>query len=38
LHWRGKLGLAIERDLYFKPDKTLAAYAEEARIHGAIRV
>jgi hypothetical protein len=27
---RGKLGLPVERDLYFKADKTLSAYANEA--------
>ncbi len=27
---RGKLGLPVERDLWFKADKTLSAYAEEA--------
>ena len=34
---RGKLGLPIERDLGFRPTKTLSAYAEEAREHGGIR-
>lgn len=33
---RGPGGLRIERDLYFTPDKTLNAYAEEARQHGHI--
>ena len=33
---RGKLGLMVERDLYFKAEKPLSAYAEEARLHGAI--
>jgi len=33
---RGPLGLRIERDLYFKADKTLQAYAEEARRAGRI--
>ena len=28
---RGKLGLPIERDLHFETDKTISAYAEEAR-------
>ena len=28
---RGPGGLTIERDLYFKAEKTLSAYAEEAR-------
>lgn len=34
---RGSLGLPIERDLYFKPVKTLSAYAEEAWQAGGIR-
>ena len=34
---RGKLGLPIERDLGFRPAKTLSAYADEARQHGGIR-
>jgi hypothetical protein len=34
---RGQLGLPIERDLYFTPDKTLSAYAAEARARGGIR-
>lgn len=33
---RGKLGLPIERDLHFAPDKAISAYAAEAREHGAI--
>jgi len=28
---RGQLGLAVERDRFFSADKTLSAYAEEAR-------
>lgn len=28
---RGRLGLPVERDLHFKADKTLSAYASEAR-------
>ncbi len=28
---RGRLGLAVERDLYFTADKTLSSYAEQAR-------
>ncbi|MCB0637346.1 MAG: DUF2958 domain-containing protein [Lewinella sp.] len=28
---RGKLGLPVERDRHFYPDKTLSAYADEAR-------
>jgi Protein of unknown function (DUF2958) len=34
---RGKLGLPVERDLYFTPSKSLSAYAEEARVHGSIK-
>ena len=34
---RGKLGLPVERDLYFEADKPLSAYADEASEHGAIR-
>ena len=30
---RGGLGLPVERDLYFKADKTLGAYAQLARKH-----
>jgi hypothetical protein len=30
---RGKLGLPIERDQHFEADKTISAYAVEARIH-----
>ena len=33
---RGQLGLPVERDLYFHPGKTISAYAEEARLAGAI--
>ena len=33
---KGKLGLPIERDLYFVADKPLSAYAEEARLKGRI--
>ena len=28
--FRGKMGLAVERDFYFQPNKTLTAYADEA--------
>jgi len=28
---RGKLGLPIERDLHFIADRSISAYAEEAR-------
>lgn len=31
---RGPLGLPIERDLHFDADKTLSAYAAEAREYG----
>jgi Protein of unknown function (DUF2958) len=34
---RGRLNLPVERDLYFTATKTLSAYADEARAHGAIR-
>lgn len=33
---RGRLGLPVERDLHFKADKPLSAYAEEARARGHI--
>lgn len=33
---RGKLGLSVERDQTFVPDKPLSAYAEEARAAGRI--
>jgi hypothetical protein len=33
---RGKLGLPIERDEHFDADKTLSAYADEARTRGHI--
>ncbi|PLX44346.1 MAG: transposase [Hyphomicrobiales bacterium] len=33
---RGKLGLPVERDRYFKPDKPLSAYADAARAAGYI--
>ena len=33
---RGPLGLPIERDEHFEADKTLSAYADEARAHGRI--
>ena len=33
---RGPLGLPVERDLDFDADKTLAAYADEARAHARI--
>lgn len=28
---RGKFGLPVERDLHFEPNKSISAYAEEAR-------
>ena len=31
------LGLRLERDLHFKPSKTLGEYAEDARLRGYIR-
>ena len=31
---RGKLGLPIERDLYFRPKGTITAYAQNARLRG----
>jgi DUF2958 family protein len=34
---RGKLGLPVERDLHFKAEKSLAAYANEARLLGRIK-
>ncbi len=33
---RGPLGLPVERDLYFKADKPVSAYAREARMAGRI--
>lgn len=33
---RGKLGLPIERDRHFIADKSISAYAEQARKHGRI--
>ncbi len=35
---RGQLGLPVERDLHFKPDKPLSNYAENARSAGYIAV
>jgi hypothetical protein len=34
---RGPFGLSVERDLAFLADKTLSAYAEDARRHGMIK-
>jgi len=33
---RGPLGLPVERDLHFDANKTLSAYAEDARAQGRI--
>lgn len=33
---RGRLGLPVERDLHFKADKPISAYAREARLSGRI--
>jgi Protein of unknown function (DUF2958) len=33
---RGPLGLPVERDMHFEADKTLSAYAADAREHGRI--
>jgi hypothetical protein len=33
---RGPLGLPVERDMHFEADKTIGAYASEARAHGRI--
>lgn len=33
---RGPLGLPVERDLYFRPEKRLSAYAREAQRAGRI--
>lgn len=33
---RGRLGLSVERDLYFKADRPLSAYTERARLLGRI--
>jgi len=33
---RGRLGLPVERDVYFAPEKPLSAYAFEARLAGRI--
>jgi hypothetical protein len=34
---RGAFGLPVERDLFFKPDKPLSEYADEARMEGRVR-
>ena len=33
---RGPLGLPVERDMHFEADKTISAYADEARARGRI--
>ncbi len=33
---RGPMGLTVERDLHFEPDRTLGAYAAEARSRGRV--
>ncbi len=33
---RGRWGLSVERDLHFRPDKSISAYAREARLAGRI--
>jgi hypothetical protein len=33
---RGKVGLPVERDLHFEPDKTISAYADETHTRGRI--
>jgi hypothetical protein len=33
---RGKLGLPVERDRHFEADKSISAYADEARTRGHI--
>ena len=33
---RGKRGLPVERDRHFEAEKTISAYADEARVHGRI--
>lgn len=35
---RGRLGLPVERDLHFAPQKRLSVYAREARLVGRIAV
>lgn len=35
---RGRLGLSVERDRHFAPQKRLSAYAREARLAGRIAV
>ena len=33
---RGKLGLPVERDLHFEADRSISAYADDARTQGRI--
>ena len=35
---RGRLGLPVERDIYFQADKPLSIFAKEARENGFIKV
>ncbi len=35
---RGRLGLPVERDLHFRAEKRLSAYARDARLAGRIVV
>lgn len=35
---RGGLGLPVERDLYFRAEKRLSAYARDARLAGRVVV
>lgn len=36
LNLRGRFGLPVEWDLYFRPEKTLSEYAEDAKATGKI--
>ncbi|AFU46615.1 MAG: DUF2958 domain-containing protein [Burkholderiaceae bacterium] len=35
---RGRIGLPVERDLYFRADRRLSAYARDARLAGRVMV
>ena len=35
--FHGRTGLSVERDVRFKPTKTLSVYADEAWDHGAVK-
>ncbi|WP_441768742.1 DUF2958 domain-containing protein [Klebsiella pneumoniae] len=35
---RGRLGLPVERDLHFRAEKRLSAYARDARLAGRVVV